>query len=133
MRRFGVVLFALLITLGGVGCGGGDELPSNERLLTAFFEGRTGVWVSGHGTVMRPLGSDQTSQRFLVRVNEDLTLVIRHRIGRAGQVPADRDDVIAFQGRYEFHGGGGEIILTHADPAQPGGGGWIEFNGQRYE
>lgn len=133
MRRFGVVLFTLFVTLGGVGCGGEEELPSNDRLLGAFLEGRTGVWVSGHGTVIRPLGSDQTSQRFLVRVGDELALVIRHRIGSAGEVPAVGDDIIVFQGRYEFHGGGGELIMTHADPDQPGGGGWIEFDGKRYE
>jgi len=126
-------LLGLLVTLGAVGCGGEETLPDNERLLAAFSEGQTGMWVSGHGTVVRPLGSDASSQRFLIRVDDALSLVIRHRVGSAGPVPADRDDVIAFQGRYEFHGGGGEIIMTHADPSQPSGGGWIEFNGVRYQ
>ncbi|MBB6088309.1 hypothetical protein HNQ63_002790 [Wenzhouxiangella marina] len=126
-------MFVLFATMGLVACGGEEPLPDNERLLAAFTEGQTGVWVSGHGTVVRPLGSDEANQRFLVRVNDALSLVVRHRVGNAGRVPADRDDVIAFQGRYEFHGGGGEVILTHADSGQPGGGGWIEFNGTRYD
>jgi hypothetical protein len=132
MRRIGVVFIVLLVTLGVAGCGG-EELPDNSRLLSAFAEGRNGVWVSGHGTVVRPLGSDATSQRFLLNVDEELTLVLRHRIGEAGEIPAARDDILAFQGRYEFHGGGGEIILTHADPNQPGGGGWVEHRGIRYQ
>lgn len=132
LRRFGVVLIAVLVAMGVAGCGG-DEIPDNTRLLEAFAEGRTGIWVSGHGTVIRPLGSDASNQRFLVRVNEDLSVVIRHRIGQAGELPADRGDVVQFQGRYEFHGGGGEILLTHSDPAQPGGGGWIILDGKRYD
>ena len=132
LRRFGVVLLALLVTVGVVGCGS-EELPDNTRLLNAFTEGRTGVWVSGHATVVRPLGSDAASQRFLLRVDDELTIVLRHQIGSEGPVPAERDDVLAFQGRYEFHGGGGEIILTHADPNQPGGGGWVQHQGKRYQ
>ncbi len=133
MKKTGVAVLALFVILSLAACGGEPALPDNERLLSAFADGRTGVWVSGHGTVVRPLGSPSETQRFLVRVNEDLSLVIRHQVGDSGIVPADRNDIIAFQGRYEFHGGGGEIILTHADPANPGGGGWIEFNGTRYE
>ena len=132
VRRFGVVFMGLLLALATAGCGQ-EELPDNSRLQDAFAEGRTGIWVSGHGTVIRPLGSDATSQRFLLRVGDDLSIVLRHQIGDSGPVPAERDDILAFQGRYEFHGGGGEIILTHADPAQPGGGGWVMHQGTRYE
>ncbi|MEE4330667.1 MAG: DUF3465 domain-containing protein [Wenzhouxiangella sp.] len=132
LRRFGVVLIVLFATAGVVACGG-NELPDNTRLLDAFAEGRTGIWVSGHGIVVRPLGSAEDNQRFLVRVDDSLSLVVRHRVGETGPVPAERDDTIAFQGRYDFHGGGGELVLTHADPAQPGGGGWIELDGKRYQ
>ncbi len=132
LRRFGVVLMGLLVALALAACGQ-DELPDNSRLEGAFAEGRTGIWVSGHGTVVRPLGSDAASQRFLLRISDDLSVVLRHQVGEAGPIPAERNDVIAFQGRYEFHGGGGEVILTHADPAQPGGGGWVVHQGQRYE
>ena len=133
MRTIGVYVVALFLTVAIVGCVGEEPLPDNERLLSAFANGQTGVWISGHGTVVRPLGSASDNQRFLVRVNDELSLVVRHQVGSMGPVPADSDDVIAFQGRYEFHGGGGELILTHADANNPGGGGWIEFNGTRYQ
>jgi hypothetical protein len=132
LRRFGVVLMGILVALALAGCGQ-DDLPDNSRLESAFTDGRTGIWVSGHGTVIRPLGSDATSQRFLLRISDDLSIVLRHQIGQSGPIPAERGDVIAFQGRYEFHGGGGEVILTHADAAQPGGGGWVTHQGTRYE
>lgn len=132
VRRFGVVLIALLLVLALAGCGQ-EELPDNSRLESAFAEGRTGIWVSGHGTVVRPLGSDAASQRFLITVGDELSIVLRHQFGDSGPVPAERGDILAFQGRYEFHGGGGEVILTHSDPAQPGGGGWVMHQGTRYE
>ena len=131
MRRFGVLLIAMFAVVIG-GCGG-DAMPSNDRLLSAFSEGRTGVWVSGHGVVVRGLSSDENSQRFLVRVDDELSLVVRHSTEASGVVPIERGDRIAFQGRYEFHGGGGEILFTHADPDQPGGGGWILHDGNRYD
>ncbi len=132
LRRFGVVLIGLLVTLGMVGCGS-EELQDNTRLIEAFSEGRTGIWVSGHGEVVRELGSDSAQQRFLLRIDEGLSLVVRHRPGEKGPVPIERGDIVEFHGRYEFHGGGGEIQLTHADPSQPGGGGWIRHKGTRYQ
>ncbi len=133
MKKLGVAIVLVFMVIMIVGCGGEETLPNNDRLLSAFADGTTGVWVSGHGTVVRPLGSSTNNQRFLIRVNGELSLVVRHQVGDRGPVPADSDDIIAFQGRYEFHGGGGELILTHADASNPGGGGWIEFNGVRYQ
>lgn len=112
---------------------GGESLPDNAPLKEAFAQGRTGVWVSGHGTVLRELGGDASFQRFQLRVGDELSLVVRHQIGGAGPVPLERGDTIVFHGRYEFHGGGGEVHLTHADPSQPGGGGWIRHRGVRYD
>ncbi len=134
LRHFGVVLVAFLLPLGVGGCGGREDLPDNSRLLAAFAEGRTRVWVTGHGVVQRELGSDATFQRFLVRVgDDDLAVEIRHNIVQSRPIPVQRDDIVVFQGRYEFHGGGGEVWLTHADPAQPGGGGWIRHKGVIYD
>ena len=135
-RRFGVVLFSLLVTLGGVGCGG-NELPDNARLVAAFEDGRTGVWVSGHGTIAQVLadgsGIGFPRQRFNVRIDDGLTVLLMHTMTESGRVPAQRGDVIAFQGRYEFGASGGTITMTHHDPAQPGGGGWIRHEGVVYE
>lgn len=120
--------FTALLSLAAVlllsGCGG-ETLPDNDALEAAFAQGRTGVWVSGHGTVVRELSGDAAVQRFQVRINPGLSLVIVHRVGSAGRLPVERGDTLAFHGRYEFHGAGGELGLTHADPAQPGGGGWL--------
>lgn len=114
-------------------CGGPDALPNNAALEAAFAQGRTGVWLSGHGHVVRELGGDANLQRFQLRISDDLSLVLVHRVGSVGRIPAERGDILSFLGRYEFHGGGGELALTHADPAQPGGGGWVVHGGVRYD
>jgi hypothetical protein len=122
-----IALLGLATVLLLAACGG-DALPDNDVLEAAFAQGRTGVWVSGHGTVVRELSGDAALQRFQVRLDSGLSLVIVHRIGSTGRVPVERGDTLAFHGRYEFHGAGGEVALTHADPAQPGGGGWLRHN-----
>lgn len=133
MRRFGVVLLMGMLVGGLLVACGGENKPDNSRLIEAFAEGRTGVWVSGHGTVAQVFPVSGEDQRMLVRVDEGFSVLLRHRIGSSGPVPVSRGDLVAFHGRYEFHGGGGEMLLTHADPAQPGGGGWVIHQGQRYQ
>jgi hypothetical protein len=136
-RHFGVVFASLLVTLGGVGCSA-NELPDNSRLLEAFEQGRTGVWVSGHGTIAQVLADESTTiglprQRFNVRVDDQLTVMVVHSLTDSGRVPAQRGEAIAFQGRYEFNASGGTISHTHRDASQPGSGGWVRYNGVTYQ
>ncbi len=91
------------------------------------------MWVSGHGTLTRELGGAESTQRFQVRIDESFSLIVNHRVGDMGRIPAERGDTLAFHGRYEFHGAGGQLGLTNADPAQPGGGGWIRHRGVLYD
>ncbi|MGY6554777.1 MAG: DUF3465 domain-containing protein [Wenzhouxiangella sp.] len=126
-----ITVLSVLIVLM-TGCAR-EDLPGNEALEAAFAQGRTGVWISGHGSVVRELGGDAATQRFQLRISEDFNIVLVHRVGSAGRIPAERGDILAFLGRYEFHGAGGELGLTHADPAQPGGGGWVEHRGTRFQ
>lgn len=118
-----------------VACGG-NSLPDNQRLAEVFAEGQTGVWISGHGTVTQ-LPADEPGaspiQRLVVRINDDFSVVVRHDLGHAGRVPAEKGDAVAFHGRYEWDARGGMVSFTYADEGQPGGGGWIELGGTRYD
>lgn len=125
------LLLAAIIAMVA-GCGGGTS-ASNERLEQAFVEGRSGVWLSGQGTVVRELGTTGTEQRFQVRISDELTIVLRRDIEAASRINVEPEDRLTFHGRYDFHGGGGTISLTHPDARQPGGGGWIEVNGVRQD
>lgn len=136
MARHCRVLMLTLLVIGVSGCGGG-ALPDNERLLEAFEQGRTGIWVSGHGTVSQLIGDEtiagEDHQRMVVRVNDRLTLTVRHAVARSGRVPVEVGDTIAFQGRYEWNGAGGVLARTHRDPEAPGSGGWIRHKGDLYD
>lgn len=130
------VLMIMVLVIGIAGCGGGDALPDNERLLNAFEQGRTGVWVSGHGTVAQLIGDEtvagEENQRILVDVESQLNLIIRHSLEQSDRVPVAQGDTIAFQGRYSFNGRGGVVGFTHHDPEQPGDGGWVRHQGSLY-
>ena len=129
------VLMIMALVIGVAGCGG-NALPDNERLLNAFEQGRTGVWVSGHGSVAQLIGDETVSgevhQRMVVNIETGLALTVRHSIERSERVPVAQGDVVSFQGRYQFNGRGGVLGSTHQDDEEPGGGGWIRHKGTLY-
>ncbi|WP_376694749.1 DUF3465 domain-containing protein [Wenzhouxiangella sp. EGI_FJ10305] len=131
------VLIIMVLVIGVAGCGGGDAQPDNERLLNAFEQGRTGVWVSGHGIVAQLIGDETVSgerhQRMVVNVAGGLDLIVRHSIEQSERVPVAQGDTVAFQGRYEWNGRGGVLGYTHHDPEQPGDGGWVRYKGTTYD
>lgn len=131
------VLMIMALVIGVAGCGGGDALPDNQRLLEAFEQGRTGVWVSGHGTVAQLIGDEtiagEIHQRVVVNVADSLDLIVRHSVEKSERVPWSQGETVAFQGRYEWNGRGGVLGSTHEDPEQPGEGGWIRYNGTTYD
>lgn len=130
------VLMIMVLVSGVAGCGG-DALPDNARLLNAFEQGRTGVWISGHGTVAQLIGDEtiagEVHQRMVVNVADSLDLIVRHTVENSERVPVAQGDTVAFQGRYEWNGRGGVVGFTHHDPEQPGGGGWVRHEGTTYD
>jgi len=125
------VYLALMVAICLAACGGSES--SNEGLESAFAEGRSAVWVDGYGTVVRELVSTGSEQRFQVRINDGLTIVLLRDTDAASPITASQGDRISFHGRYDFHGGGGTVSRIHPDPTQPGGGGWVEVNGVRQD
>ncbi|MDX1626202.1 MAG: DUF3465 domain-containing protein [Wenzhouxiangellaceae bacterium] len=104
--------------------------------MQMFEAGRTGVWVSGQGEVTQVLADEElrgTKQRFIVRPNDRIMLTVKHSLDDSDRVPVERGDTVRFQGLYEWDARGGFVVLTHSDPEQPGGGGWIEHEGTRYD
>ncbi|MCA1778196.1 MAG: DUF3465 domain-containing protein [Xanthomonadaceae bacterium] len=134
VHGFSKVLPGLLVFASLAGCGG-DSI-SNERLLDAFEDGRTSIWVSGQAPVSQILGDEGIGgphQRFVLRLNEGVTIIVRHSLQASERVPVERGDSVRFHGRYDWEASGGIISLTHSDPEQPGGGGWVEHKGVRYD
>lgn len=111
---------------------------------SAFSAHRSGVWATLEGRVTRLLPDDATGarhQRFLLQLDNGLSLLVAHNIDLAPRVPLRVGDTLTLHGRYEWNAKGGVLHWTHADPsadpsADPGSGrstgGWIEHHGQRY-
>lgn len=112
--------------------GTGDDLA---RLREAFAAGRGDLWVTLEGSVERSLRDDDEGsrhQRFVVRLADDLTLLVAHNIDLAPRVPLEVGDRLRLRGEYEWNPKGGVLHWTHHDPGgRPGG--WIELDGRRYE
>jgi Protein of unknown function (DUF3465) len=73
-------------------------------------------------------------QKFLVELadKDRTTIKIAHNLD-FGRVPVREGDIVAFRGEYEWTEHGGTVHWTHHDPGGRHPGGWIEFNGKRYE
>lgn len=101
----------------------------------AFRKRQSDVWVEGSGTVEATLPDDREGsrhQKFIVRVDRDLTVLVSHNIDLAPRVPLDRGDTVAFRGEYVWNGKGGIVHWTHRDP-RGGRGGWIRLGDEVYE
>lgn len=108
-----------------------------------FREQRSDTFVETRGRVERLLDDDRETadgsdmhQRFLVRTDDGVTVLIAHNITVGARVPAKVGDRVSLRGEYEWSDRGGTIHFTHKpkfstrDREQRG---WIEHDGRRYE
>lgn len=115
----------------------GQGLDDLRGLIADRASGRM---VTVTAEIFRVLEDDHDGsrhQRFLIAVGREgrrtLTVKISHNIDLAPRVPAEEGDVITVRGEFEWNDLGGVIHWTHHDPARRREGGWIEFDGRRYE
>ncbi|MEM7282987.1 MAG: DUF3465 domain-containing protein [Pseudomonadota bacterium] len=105
-------------------------------VVQAFNERRSDLWLTTSGVVDRVLPDDNKGsrhQRFLLRVTDGHTVLVAHNIDLASKVPLSRGDSISLRGEYEWNEKGGVIHWTHHDPQGRRDGGYIQFEGERYE
>lgn len=94
-------------------------------------------WVEVTAVVDRILPDDTTGdehQKFLIRVEPELRVLVAHNTDAAQRVPVKEGDQVRIRGEYEYTDKGGTLHFTHKPKfqrKQPGG--WIEFEGVRYE
>jgi len=135
MRIIVSLLFvAFYLVLGG--CGQGDAPISNDRLLESFEQGRTGIWVSAEAPVVQLLSDEEIGgrrQRFTIRLVDGVTVQVHHSLEESTRVPVAPGDIVRVAGYYEWDARGGFISRTYSAPDQPGGGGWVEHDGTRYD
>lgn len=112
-------------------------LQDNTAVQQAFAQKQSNVWVQGAGVVTKLLPDDNKGarhQKFLVRINEQQTLLFAHNIDLSPRIDALKvGDSIEFKGEYVFNPKGGVIHWTHRDPKGKHAGGWIKHQGNNYE
>jgi hypothetical protein len=113
------------------------ESGSQSDIAKAFRNKQSDLIVTESGQVLKVLPDDTKGsrhQRILVKVSSGKTVLIAHNIDLAPRLNTLRSgDTIRFKGEYEWNEKGGVVHWTHHDPAKRHVGGWIEFDGRRYE
>jgi len=89
------------------------------------------------GKVVKLLSDDNVGnrhQRFIIKLASGKTLLIAHNIDIAPKVaPLQEGGVVTFCGDLETNDKGGVVHWTHRDPQHRHNGGFLEYNGKRYE
>lgn len=106
-------------------------------ILFMSIEIYAGSQMCDSGKVTKLLSDDNQGsrhQRFILKVSSGKTLLIAHNIDLAPRVHQLKEGgFIKFCGEYENNAKGGVVHWTHHDPQKRHVGGWLEYNGQKYE
>lgn len=96
-----------------------------------------GTQMCDSGKVAKLLSDDNTGsrhQRFLIKLSSGQTLLIAHNIDLAPKVNSlKKGGLVKFCGEYESNAKGGVVHWTHHDPNKRHAGGWLEYDGHKYE
>lgn len=110
---------------------------NNSQIEAAFHAKRSHVQVEARGEVAKVLPDDNDGsrhQRFIVKVNNDMKILIAHNIDLATRVEhLQVGEHIEFYGEYIFNPKGGIVHWTHRDPANRRENGWIKYQGVTYQ
>ena len=116
---------------------GRDVGAPDSAIVSAFQRRRSGVQVEGSGIVVRILADDldgDRHQRFILRLDSDLTVLVAHNIDLAPRVPRlNEGDLVRFFGEYEWNDQGGVVHWTHRDPRGRHVAGWLKHEGGTYQ
>ncbi len=114
-------------------------IPAGEdgaaRIVRAFQEQQSDVWVETAGRVQRVLADDNEGsrhQRFIVALAGGHTVLVAHNIDLAERVPLSSGDEVTVRGEYEWNAQGGVLHWTHHDPRNRIDGGWIRHEGRTF-
>lgn len=106
-------------------------------ITEAFSAHRNLPQVQGRGIVVKVLKDDTKGlkhQKFLLKVNDNITILIAHNLDLAPRVEDIREgDSVSFKGEYIYTPKGGTVHWTHKDPRGNHQAGWLKHNGKTYE
>ena len=131
MKRFIVFLIAVFSFIS-------FNVQANDYQLKQAFENhQSDLQIKGQGKVVHILPDDNKGsrhQRFLLKLNNQQTLLVAHNIDLAPRIPSLRvGDTVQFYGEYEWNKKGGVIHWTHKDPRNRHAHGWLKHNGRMCE
>ena len=113
------------------------EHRAGDAVDRAFAARSSNVQDEGEGVVSKILKDDNDGsrhQRFILKLPSGLTLLVAHNIDLAPRLDGLREgDTVRFYGEYEWNTKGGVLHWTHHDPSARHVGGWLEYQGRRYE
>ena len=140
LKSLVTILFVLLSIAYGWFSGQFAPLPDiagDQAEIYALVEAReSGRMVSVQGTVVKILPDDNKGsrhQRFIIRLDDNLTILVAHNIDLAPRVPLKTRETIHIHGQYEWNQKGGVLHWTHHDPRNQHEAGWIKFRNQIYQ
>lgn len=103
----------------------------------AFERRQSNIVVTQQGRIAKLLSDDREGsrhQRFIVQLPSGITVLVAHNIDLAPRVSGLKvGQAIIFRGEYEWNKKGGVIHWTHHDPRGSHPGGWLEYEGKRYQ
>jgi hypothetical protein len=113
------------------------SLQSASSDRSAFNQAASGTSMRVTGRVERLLPDDNDGsrhQRFIIRVDPGITLLIAHNIDLAPRLEGlASGDAVEVYGEYEWNDRGGLLHWTHKDPGGRHVAGYIEWRGRRYQ
>lgn len=108
-----------------------------SQILRAYQDHDSKIIASSYGHVVKILPDDlkgSRHQKFILRLNNDLTLLVSHNIDLAPRIEGLRkNDRVEFFGEYEWNERGGVIHWTHHDPNKAHPDGWLKHDGRIYK
>ena len=154
MKKYLFVLLGVCVALSFTACRAPTNNPTGSQTLEstpaiasasmdagaiveAYGAHRNVPQVQGSGVVTKVLKDDIKGlqhQKFLLKVSDNITILIAHNIDLAPRVEDIHEgDVIAFKGEYIYTPKGGTVHWTHKDPRGNHQAGWLKHNGKTYE
>ena len=136
--------FLLLIAFIVVGFAAGyynpeqvTRAPLPDSVQAAFAQHLSDVQLEVNGTIVKLLPDDDTGtrhQKFIVRSYSGPTLLVAHNIDLAPRIKSlQKVNKITLFGEYKWNVKGGILHRTHHDPGGRHIGGWIDYQGKRYQ
>ena len=150
MKKLFLILLAICLVLSFAACHAPNNAQQLETsavssaanmdagaILEAYDAHRNLPQVQGSGIVVKVLKDDTNGlrhQKFLLKVSDNITILIAHNIDLAPRVADIQEgDVVGFKGEYIYTPKGGTVHWTHKDPRGNHAAGWLEYNGKKYE